>query len=165
MTDTGHTPPGQRMYGVPVPTPGGYHPPGPTAVAYNDIGDSQDAGVYRQPGPPEFQPGQLYSAPGSQRAGAAVYPKSTGLVGRPGWTQMRYGGAPQTSTLNQLLHGPGPDGWIPEYGPTSRSMVDSGGGTQPGWPQQHQHLAPPSGPSTYSNRQQPTPQNTQVLAV
>jgi len=170
MTDTGQTPAGQRTYGTPLPPPGSYHTSGPTAVSYNGIGDPQGPGVYRQPGPaPDFQPGLFYSAPGSQRPGAGVFPKSTGLVGRPGWAQMRYGGAPQSSTVNQMLQGPSADGWVTEYGQTPRSNVDGGvGGSQPGWhpQQQHQqqHLASPTGPSSYSNRQQPPSQNTQVCA-
>jgi len=170
MSGTGQTSPGhQRMYAAAGNTPG-YHPAGPTPVAYNGVGDPQGPGVYHQPGPPDFQGGQFFPAPGSQRAGGgpAVYgAKSTGVVGRPGWTGIRYGGGPQTTTLNQLLQGPSPDGWVPEYGQTARPMVDVGGGSQPGWPQHHQQIQPQGlaspGPSPYSSRQQPPPQNTQVL--
>ena len=161
MTDTGQTPPGQRIYGTAAPTPGGYHPAGPTTVSFNGIGDPQGPGAYRQPGPvPDFQPGHYYSASGNQRPIAAVYPKSTGFVGRTGWGPVRYGGAPQTPVLNQMLQGASPDGWIPpEYGQTLRPMVDAG--SQPGWSQQ-QHLASPTASSSYSNRQQPAPQQIQV---
>ena len=150
---------GQRMYGSSVPGGSGYHP----TVSYNGIDDPQGTGFYRQPGPPDFQPGQFYSTPGSQRPGVGVYPKS---AGRPVWGQGRYGGIPQTSTLNQLLQGPAPDGWNSEYGLDPRPMVDSSGGNQPGWPQQqHQILAPSGGPSAYSNRQQSIPHNSQVLLL
>ena len=162
MTETGQPPLGQRIYGTAVMTSGGYHPPGPTAVSYNGIGDPQGPGVYRQPAPADFQSGQFYSAPGTQRPGAAVYPKSTGFVGRPGWGQVRYGSAPPTPTLNQLLQGPSPDGWVPDYGQASRPMVDPGTGAQPGWTQPQQLLSSPTGPPSYPNRQQPAPQNTQV---
>ena len=170
MTDSGQTSPGQRMYGTAGTTPGGYHPTGggPTAVNYNGIGDPQGPGMYRQPGPPvDFQVGQFFPAPGSQRAGVGGYgPKSTGMVGRAGWSGIRYGGSPQTTPLNQLLHGSTPDGWVTaDYGQTARTMVESGGGSQPGWSQQQlqqQHLTPPGGSSPYSNRQQAPSLNAQV---
>ena len=167
MTDAGQTPSAQRMYGTAAPTPPGYHPAGPTTVTFNGIGDPQGQVGYRQPGPaPDFQPGQYYSAAASQRPGAAVYPKSTGFVGRTGWGQVRYGGPPPTPVLNQIIQGASPDGWIPpEYGQTLRPMSDAG--SQPVWnqQQQQQHLTSPTAPSSYSNRQQPAPQQIQVLPL
>jgi len=162
MTDTGEPPQGQRMYCG--PPPGGYHLSGaPAAVSYNGVGDPQ--AVYRQPGPPDFQPGQFYPAP--PRSAGIYGPKTAGMVGRPGWVQTRYAAAPPTSTLNQLLHGPSTDGWVPEYGQAPRSMVDQAGcgGNQEGWVHQQQqppHLVSATGPSSYTNRQQPTTQNIQV---
>lgn len=165
MTDTGQ---GQRMYGV-APTSGGYHPPGPTAVSYNGVGDPQGPGIYRHAGPPataDYQPGQFYAGPAGalQRPhGAGVYPKSTGMR-PPGWTPtaVRYPAPPppQAPTLNQLLQGSAADAWMAQdYGQTVRPMMDAVG---TGWTQQP-HLASPTGPSSYANRLQPMPQNsTQV---